>query len=97
MADIMDCIAQTDEWAEIQTDDPGVRAAEDRWRQALEGAKAYLPRAVYNELSDANCGEMLAYSDVAILYGMRVASIIQALAANPAEITRLLIKGRNIQ
>ena len=88
MADIMGGIEQTDEWRDIQMNDPGVKAAHSRWDQALESAKAYLPQTLYNELSDANCGEVAAYCDVAILYGMRVAEIIRAVSTNPAEMTR---------
>lgn len=92
MADIMDGIEQTDEWKELQKSDPGIKAAESRWNQALESTKAYLPRAVYNELSAAQCGEVAAYSDVAILYGIRVAAVIQAVAANPVEMTRFWLE-----
>lgn len=94
MADIMDGVEQTDEWKDIQMSDPGIKAAEGRWNRALESAKSYLPRTLFNELSDANCGEVSAYSDVAILYGMRVAAVIQAVAANPAELTRFWMDRR---
>ena len=92
MADIMDGIVQSEEWEELQMNDPGIEAAEGRWSRALESAKPYLPRELYNELSDANCGEVSAYSDVAILYGMRVAAVIQAVTANPAELTRFWLE-----
>ena len=92
MADIMDGIVQSEEWEELQMNDPGIEAAEGRWSRALERAKTYLPRELYNELSDANCGEVSAYSDVAILYGMRVAAVIQAVTANPAAMTRVWLE-----
>ena len=92
MADIMDGVEQTDEWKDIQMGDHGIEAAEGRWSRALESAKPYLPRELYNELSDANCGEISAYSDVAILYGMRVAAVIQAVTANPAAMTRFWLE-----
>ena len=92
MADIMDGIVQSEEWEELQMNDPGIEAAEGRWSRALESAKPYLPRELYNELSDANCGEVSAYSDVAILYGMRVAAVIQAVTANPAAMTRFWLE-----
>ena len=92
MADIMDGVEQTDEWKDIQMGDPGIEAAEGRWSRALERAKTYLPRELYNELSDANCGEVSAYSDVAILYGMRVAVVIQEVTANPAAMTRFWLE-----
>ena len=84
----MDGIEQTDEWKELQMNDPGIKAADSRLNRALEAAEKYLPRKVYAELADAHCGVVSAYSDVAILYGMRVAAVIQAVAANPTALTR---------
>ena len=94
MADIMDGIEQTDEWTEIQMNDPGIKAAGSRWNRAMESAKSYLPREIYDELSDANCNEVSAYSDVAILYGIRVSSVIQTVAANPSQMTRFWLDRR---
>lgn len=94
MADIMDGIEQTDEWSEIQMNDPGIKAAECCLDSALQKAEAYLPRELYTELSDAHCTAVSAYCDAAILYGMRVSSIIQTVAANSAEITGFLLERR---
>ena len=92
MADIICNIEQTEEWTELQMNDPGIKDADSRLGRALDRAKTYLPRELYNELSDANCGEVSAYSDVAILYGMRVAAVIQAVTANPAAMTRFWLE-----
>lgn len=94
MADIMDGIEQTDEWTELQMNDPGIKAADRRLNSALQRAEAYLPRELYAELSDAHCETVSSYCDVAILYGMRVAAIIQAAVANPAEITGFFLERR---
>ena len=79
MADIMDGIEQTDEWTELQMNDPGIKDADRRLNRALEAAEKYIPRKVYAELADAHSGAVAAYSDVAILYGMRVAAVIQVV------------------
>ena len=92
MADIMDGIEQTDEWTELQMNDPGIKEAASRLNRALEAAEKYIPRKVYAELSDAHSEAIAAYSDVAILYGMRVAAVIQAVAANPSEMTRFWLE-----
>ena len=92
MADIMDGIEQTDEWAELQMNDPGIKDADSRLNRALEAAEKYIPRKVYAELADAHSGAVAAYSDVAILYGMRVAAVIQAVTANPAAMTRFWLE-----
>lgn len=92
MADIMDGIEQTDEWTEFQMNDPGIKDADSRLNRALDAAEKYIPREVYAELADAHSGVVAAYSDVAILYGMRVAAVIQAVTANPAAITRFWLE-----
>lgn len=92
MADIMDGIEQTDEWMELQMNDPGIKDADSRLNRALEAAEKYIPRKVYAELSDAHSGVVAAYSDVAILYGMRVSAVIQAVTANPAAMTRFWLE-----
>ena len=92
MADIMDGIEQTDEWAELQMNDPGIKDADSRLNRALEAAEKYIPRKVYAELADAHSGAVAAYSDVAILYGMRVSAVFQAVTANPAAMTRFWLE-----
>lgn len=92
MADIMDGIEQTDEWKELQMNDPGIKDADRRLNRALEAAEKYIPRKVFAELADAHCGAVAAYSDIAILYGMRVAAVIQEVAANPSEMTRFWLE-----
>ena len=70
MADIMDGIVQSEEWAELQMNDPGIKAAESRLHRAMENARAHLPAEDYMELSDAQTGEVSAHCDVALLYGI---------------------------
>ena len=92
MADIVDGIEQTDEWVELQVNDPGIKAADSRLKSALEAAEKYLPRKVYVELTDAHSGVISACNDVAILYGMRVAAVIQEVTASPSEMSRYLLE-----
>lgn len=88
MSDIMDGIEQTEEWTELQMSDPGIKDADSRLNRALEATEKYIPRKVYAELANAHCGAVAAYSNIAILYGMRIAAVIQAVAANPTALTR---------
>ena len=92
MANIMDGIEQTDEWTELQINDPGIKDADRRLNMALDAAEKYIPRKVYAELADAHSGAVAAYSDVAILYGMRVATVIQEITAHPAAMTRFWLE-----
>lgn len=94
MNEIMDGIVQTDEWTKLQIIDPGVQAAANQWRQAMESAKAHLPRAVYIELSDAHACEVGAIGDAAILYGIHVANTIRDIAARPSDLSKYILSIR---
>ena len=83
MADIMNGITSADEWTRIQTNDPGIAAADDMLDKALRDAKPYLPRAIYEELSNASVSIASAYSDAGILYGIHVATVIRDVTARP--------------
>lgn len=97
MADIICNIEQTEEWTELQMNDPGIKDADRRLNRALDAAEKYIPREVYAELADAHSGVVAAYSDIAILYGMRVAAVIQAVTATPSEITRFWLERKQEQ
>lgn len=98
MAEIMDSILQTDEWMEMQLNDPGIKAADSVFEQALDKAKGYIPHDLYVELSDTRCGVIAAYADAAVLYGMNVITTIQRVAANPHELSRFwLQRAQNIE
>lgn len=43
MADIMDGIEQTDEWKELQMNDPGIKAADSRLNRAVGGRRKISP------------------------------------------------------
>lgn len=94
MADIMAGIISSDEWNDIQLHDPDIKAAENRRKRVLESAKAYLPREVYVELSDAQGGEVAAYIVPAIMYGIHVAEVIREVSANPTELSRYYLERR---
>lgn len=94
MSSIMGGIEQTEEWIYIQMNDPGTKAADSQFERSLKRAEEYLPQEIYTELADANCRVISAYIDVAILYGMRVAGVIQATTANSGELTNFWLKKR---
>lgn len=94
VADIMAGIINSDEWNDIQLHDPDIKAAEERRERVLESAKAYLPREVYVELSDAQSGEVAAYIAPAIMYGIHVAEVIREVSANPTELSRYYLERR---
>lgn len=92
MDDIVQSICQTDEWNEIQLNDPRITAARDRWEAALERARAFLPNELYMELSDAQAGEVAYTSDAGILLGIHVADAIRDVASRPADLSRHILE-----
>lgn len=60
---LMAGITSADEWTRIQTTDPGIAAADDKWDKALSDAKPYLPGAIYEELSNASASVASAHPE----------------------------------
>lgn len=71
-----------------------IKAAENRLKRVMESAKAYLPREVYVELSDAQSENVETYIEPAIMYGIHVAEVIREVSANPTELSRYYLERR---
>lgn len=95
MASIMEGVTGSEEWTAIQNNDPGIQAAEARFRQALEMIRDRIAPEEYVELSDAHSEAVTAYSDAATLYGVRVAGVFQSVAARPEDLARFYLDGRS--
>ena len=83
MADILDSLAQTDEWESRMAQDPRANQASETWERVMEKVKAVLPFELCEELGVAHSGEVSACEDAGILYGLYVAMEIQKMAASP--------------
>ena len=94
MASIMEGVTGSEEWAAIQTNDPGIQAAETRFSRALAAIRDRISPEEYMELSDAHSEAVTAYSDAATLYGIRVAGVFQSVAARPEDLARFYLDGR---
>lgn len=88
MDGIMGVVTQSDGWQEIQMQDPIIVAAEDRFKAAMDKAKGLIPEELYIELSDAHGAALMATGDAGILFGIRVANVIQGVASRPADLSR---------
>lgn len=91
MASIMEGVTSSEEWAAIQNNDPGIQAAEARFRRALEMIRDRISPEEYVELSDVHSEAVTAYSDAATLYGVRVAGVFQSVAAQPEDLSRFYL------
>lgn len=83
MADVLDSLAQTDEWESRMAQDPRVNRASETWERVMEKVQALLPFELCDELSVAHSGEVSACEDAGILYGLYAAMEIQRMAAYP--------------
>lgn len=92
MDDIMGGITQADEWNNIQTSDPMITAASDRWSVALEQAETLLPKELYKELCDAHTDGLSAIGDAGILFGIHVADVIRDVSSRPADLSRHIME-----
>lgn len=92
MDDIMQGICQTDEWQDILSCDPRIVAANAHWNNAMEKVKSLVPQELYDELCEANAGEVIAAGDTGILFGIRVADVIRDVASRPADLSRHILE-----
>lgn len=91
--EMMSEIGQTDAWEQTQLTDPRILAADDNLRRAA--ASTGISKAQYNAIEEATYALINAYSDAAILYGIRVAQAIQYATQNPAEYGRYVLNRMN--
>lgn len=99
MNELMGAISQTGEWERIETTDPQVKEADKRHTAALNMVRDLVPADVYAELEDATLSYAFAIKDSAILYGIQVADVIHAMAADPVALSQYVvnrIKGRGV-
>lgn len=72
-------------WGKIVMEDPGIKAAEAEVETLLTQYCFALPKQQRGRIEDAVCRVGSAYTDVAFLYGMHIAQVLQLAAANPSE------------
>lgn len=92
MDEIMSAIIQTEEWADIQESDPGIKLATQGYKQAIEKIKPFLSFEMLDELDTAVAGCLSALEFSAVLYGISVAETIRTASANPAAVSRHMLE-----
>ena len=91
MNELMGAISQTGEWERIEVTDPQVKEADKRHTAVLNKVRDLIPADVYAELEDATLSYAFAIKDSAILYGIRVADAIRAMAADPVALSQYVV------
>ena len=86
--DIVEAVATSDGWNDIQQNDPQISAAEKVFDTTIEGCAN--EGAVY----DAALALVGAYADAAILYGIHVANAIRSVSADPMALSRYIMERR---
>ena len=92
MDGMMNGVTQSKEWTRISTGDPGIVEASNRLEVLMEQIRPLVSYQLYDEILTAIGEAEAAYTDVATLYGMHVAFLIQQTAAHPEEFSSYLIK-----
>lgn len=87
MADIMKGIYQSDEWQNILETDLTLATDDDRYNDALERAKSFLPKAIYRELSDAHTDEVTDAGEIGIQFGIRVVNAMRDVFSESADLS----------
>lgn len=81
--DVVVSIMQTEEWLQIEMNDPRINEAENAVMALLDGIKGKISKDAYNQLMDAMWGLAAVTAETATLYGMSVANTLREVAANP--------------
>lgn len=89
---IVSGVLQTDEWLNIQLNDPAIKRASEKFADVLDRLKPLVPEELADEL-DIAVGECLsALETPAIMYGVFVADAIRTVSANPSDVSRHMLE-----
>lgn len=86
--ELMFALAQTKEWAHIEREDPMICESERRFEAAKERIVGKLSVDDENDLSEAMQSVISAYTNAAILFGMKTADALREATAQPATLSQ---------
>ncbi len=92
--ELMNSIIQTDDWDEIQLNDPWILEQNSKLDTALDRLKDAAPPELADliaDLEDATLDAAYSYITPAILYGIHVADAIRDVAARPCDLSRYVM------
>lgn len=94
MDELMNSIIQTDDWNEIQLNDPGILEKSERLNRLLDQIRDAAPPELADliaALEDATLDAACSHITPAILYGIHVADAIRDVAARPCDLSRYVM------
>lgn len=89
MDELMQAVAQTEEWESIQGSNPEIKQADRELFGLLKGA---VSGEQYIEIESAILGYANAVSTAAMLYGMHVVDVIRDVSARPCDLSRHVLE-----
>lgn len=91
MNEIMDAVIGTEKWEKIQND-PLIQEARKALYRDLDWIRANISPKYAVKLEDRVATLLSHTSDAAILYGIHVAGVLQAVAADPAILSKHIME-----
>ncbi|MBD5153612.1 MAG: hypothetical protein HDT15_11415 [Oscillibacter sp.] len=91
MDELMQTIAQTDEWEDIQENDPDIKRADRELVEALREVSSLIPHELYSKLEEAVYSYSNAVEWAAMLYGIHVVTAIRDVSARPFDLSRYIM------
>ena len=88
MDDLMQTIVQTDEWEDIQENDPEIKRTNKELVQTLKELKKIVPSDLYYRIEGAVYNYSNAVEYAAMLYGMHIVDAIRDVSARPCDLSR---------
>lgn len=92
MNEIMDAVIGTEKWEKMQKEDPLILEAWADLRRELGWIESRTSPKYAGELEDMVYSLLSHTSDAAILYGIHVAGVLQAVAADPAILSKHIME-----
>lgn len=92
MDQVMNAVVQTDEWFDIQDNDPGIKRAYEAYHQVLDKLRPLITHELEDALRTAVAGLLSTQETPAILYGLSVAETIRTVSANPSAVSKRMLE-----
>lgn len=88
MDELMQAVVQTDEWEDIQENDPEIKQADRELVSTLQELKKVVPPELYFKIERVAYEYSNAVEYAAMLYGIRIANAIRDVSARPFDLSR---------
>lgn len=93
--ELMNAIIQTDEWNEIQLNDPDIAEKSERLNRLLDQLRDAAPPELADlvgELEGAALDAACSYIAPAIMYGLHIADAIRDVSSRPWDLSRYVMQ-----